>query len=406
MSLQRLGSTVVGLLVLAAAVPAAWFLLSRDNLSSAAGEPPRLTADESALARTPVALGTVRISPAERKALGLDTAAAESGSRPVRLRMSATTALDPDGLAHLHTRFGGEVTEVRARLGQSVKKGDLLAVVWSKDLGEKKSEYVDTRSQLKLNQEVLHRLEGAFQKGAIPERTYLQALRDVESARIAADRAYRTLISWRLRPEEIQAIDREKDTDWPKEHVRAPIDGIIAEKNIVPGELVDPTVNLFVLADLSRIAIWAYAHEEDLPRLHGGQRWSVAVKALPGQKLKGRIGVIGTVVDPNQHTATVQGTVPNPGEVLRGGMFATATVTLPAEPGQVTVPTSALIDLEDGTFVYVESDQTPDEFARRRVRVRERLHGEAVLSEGVQPGEAVVSRAALELHQKAVAAND
>ncbi|MBV9126254.1 MAG: efflux RND transporter periplasmic adaptor subunit [Planctomycetes bacterium] len=342
----------------------------------------------------------VRVSPEERAALKIETAAAQYDKRPEPIRMSATTALDSDSLAHVHPRFAGQAMEVSVRLGQRVHKGDVLTVLWSKDLGEKKSEYIDARSQFLLNQEILNKLKASYDKGAIPERTYLQAVRDLEASRIARDRAYRTLISWRLSPEEIEHIGQENDADWPKDLVKAPVDGTIVEKNVVPGELVDTTANLFVIADLSKVSVWAYAFEEDLPRLHVGQPWTVTLDALPGTRLSGKINVIGAVVDSTQHTVTVHGTIANPDQVLRGGMFANATVSLPPAPGQVVVPTTALIDLDKQTVVFVQSPQNPNEFSQRPVRVRERLPREAVLTEGLRPGETVVSRGALELHQQ------
>ena len=343
----------------------------------------------------------VRLTAEERQALGIETTAVQSSSRPQTVRMPATTALDPDALAHVHPRFAGEAVAVKAALGGHVKKGDPLAVLWSKDLGEKKSELIDARSLMALNKDVLDHTRAAYEKGAVPERTVRQAERDYEASHIAADRAYHTLLSWRLTKKEIDAIGKESEADWPKVVVESPITGSVVEKNVVPGELVDPTVNLFVLADLSRLSIWAYAYEDALLKLHVGDPWTVTLAARPGLVLHGKIQVIGAVVDPTQHTATVQGTIPNPGEALRAGMFATATVTLPPDPDQVVVPTAALVDAGDHTYVYVQSPRQPDEFRRHEVQVRERLPSETLLTAGVRPGDEVVSRGALELDAKA-----
>jgi cobalt-zinc-cadmium efflux system membrane fusion protein len=344
---------------------------------------------------------SVQLSDAQRRTIGVKTAIVTTRTTPDELRLSATTALDPDRLAHVHTRFGGEATEVRASLGQKVHKGDILAVIWSKDLGEKKSEYIDARSQLKLNQEVLQKLESLFQSGAVPERSYRQAQRDVESSRIARDRAYRTLISWRLSKEEIAHIDQENDSQWPTELVRSPIDGTIVEKSLIPGELVDPSTNLMVVADLSKISIWAYAYEEDLMKVHPGERWNVTLKAVPGKTLTGTIRVVGAIVDPTQHTVTVQGTISNPGESLRAGMFATATLPVQNETLHVVVPTSALVDEEDKTFVYVQLSGQPGHYQRREVHVSERAQDNSLIDKGVLPGDSVVTAGALEIDQKA-----
>ncbi len=344
---------------------------------------------------------TVQLTAEERQALGIETTAVQSSSRPQALRMPATTALDPDALAHVHARFAGEVVAVKAALGGHVQKGDPLAVLWCKDLGEKKSELIDARSLLALNKDVLEHTRAAYEEGAVPERSLRQAERDYEASRIAADRAYHTLLSWRLTKKEIDAIGKESEADWPKVVVESPITGTVVEKNVVPGELVDPTVNLFVLADLSRLSIWAYAYEDALLKLHVGDAWTVTLAAQPGLVLHGKIQVIGAVVDPTQHTATVQGTIPNPGEKLRAGMFAAATVSLPPDPNQVMVPTTALVDAGDHTFVYVQSPRQPDEFERHEVQIRERLPSETLLTAGVKPGDEVVSRGALELDARA-----
>jgi cobalt-zinc-cadmium efflux system membrane fusion protein len=401
MDSSRLRSAAIAAGALAAAGVIAYAVFPR--------QPPLPAATPDAAARpaaspgspAPAGTGVVRLSTAERQALGLETSAAQSSSRPQQIRMPATTALDPDALAHVHPRFAGEATRVEATLGRRVNKGDTLAVLWSKDLGEKKSELIDARSQLRLNKDVLDRSKAVYESGALPERSYRQAVRDYEASKIAADRAYHTLLSWRLTRDEIDRIESEPDADWPKVVVEAPIAGTVVEKNVVPGEMVDPSTNLFVLADLSRLAIWAYASEDDLLRLHVGDPWTVTLTARPGPVLHGQITVVGAVVDPTQHTATVQGTVPNPGEALRAGMFATAVVSLPPDPDQVAVPTTALVDSAERTVVYVQSPQHPDEFQRREVQVKERLPAESILTAGVHPGDEVVSRGALELDQKA-----
>jgi cobalt-zinc-cadmium efflux system membrane fusion protein len=402
MNAARVRAAVPALVAVAAAVLVAGVLFFRGNGpgTATAEAAPRSLAPLPASDRQG-SVPTVRVTAEERQALGIETTPVQSSSRPQTVRMPATTALDPDALAHVHPRFAGEAIAVKAALGQHVQKSDPLAVLWSKDLGEKKSELIDARSQLALNKDVLEHARAAYEKGAIPDRSLRQAERDYEASRIAADRAYHTLLSWRLTKKEIDAIGKESEADWPKVVVESPITGTVVEKNVVPGELVDPTVNLFVLADLSRLSIWAYAYEDALLKLHVGDPWTVTLAARTGVVLHGKIQVIGAVVDPTQHTATVQGTLPNPAETLRAGMFATATVSLPPDPNQVVVPTTALVDTGDHTYVYVPSPRQPNEFERHEVQVRERLPSESLLTAGVKPGDEVASRGALELDAKA-----
>ncbi len=353
---------------------------------------------------------TVQLSTVEQQQLGLvtDFVRYNTDQKKSYVRMAATTALNPDTLAHVHPRFAGEAIDIRVRLGQRIKKGQTLAVLWSKDLGEKKSELIDARSQMNLTKDALDHLREGYSKGAIPQQAYRQAVRDYEAARIAYDRAYQTLVSWRLTKKEIDNIEHEKGEDWPRVIVQAPREGTVVEKNVVAGELVDPTMNLFVISDLSRLSVWASALEEDLLALHPGQEWTVTLQALPGRTFKGKIDVVGAVFDPTQHTVTVQGTIANrvPDEreqPLRAGMYATATVAIPPNATQVVVPTTALIDDGEHTYVYVQSRDDSSIFTRREVQIQERLADRTLLASGLMAGEKVVIRGSPELEQKAQA---
>src|SRR5262249_40659134 len=126
------------------------------------------------------------------------------------------------------------------RFGDRVRKDQLLAVIWSKDLGEKKSELVDALSRLKLDQETLQRLQDLYRRGSTTERSVREAERAVQADQIAVTRAERTLRSWRLTEEEIKLIRAEADRDqgsadsrrskddrWARVEVRSPMDGVI-----------------------------------------------------------------------------------------------------------------------------------------------------------------------------------
>src|SRR5512135_1255363 len=144
-------------------------------------------------------------------------------TRSRTLVLSGSLVLDTHHLAHVHTRFAGEVIELGTveepsqgtdggrtarrplRFGDRVEKGQLLAILWSSDLGEKKSEYVDALSQLRLDKETLARLEALFRDEATPERNVRESRRAVEADEIAVARAERTLRSWRLTDAEIAA---------------------------------------------------------------------------------------------------------------------------------------------------------------------------------------------------------
>ncbi len=232
------------------------------------------------------------------KMLGVSVVEARSGAEPRLLEMQGSLALDTNKLVRVHARFAGEVIEIAAvaddeaphakgqqgrrplSFGDRVKKDQLMAVVWSKDLGEKKSELIDGLSQLRVDQQTLDRLSKAYAEGAIPERTMHDMERNVEAEQIAVARAERTLEAWRLPEAEIEAVrdearlvherhgkrDSLKEKNWARVEVRAPFDGVVVEKNLAVGDIIDTTNDLFKVASLSPMTVWANAREEDLPR--------------------------------------------------------------------------------------------------------------------------------------------
>ena len=216
------------------------------------------------------------------------------------------------------------------RFGDEVREGQLLAVLWSTALGEKKSEYVDALSQLRLERETLRRQETLLKDQAVPERNVREAMRTVEAAEIAVNRVERTLRSWRLTDAEIEDIraeadqihsrdgarDRARERSWARLEVRAPFGGTIVEKNVAVGDIVETTTDVFKIADLHRLGVWAHVDEEDLPFLLAMPapiRWTIRVKSDPGvAPLEDTIEEIGDIIDPSQHTALVVGHVEQP----------------------------------------------------------------------------------------------
>ncbi|MGA2253680.1 MAG: efflux RND transporter periplasmic adaptor subunit, partial [Thermoguttaceae bacterium] len=151
------------------------------------------------------------------KRLKVQTEPAQPSTEPSTLKLSGSLILDSVRLAHVHARFPGEVVELGnagngsrpVAFGQHVRKGQLLAVIWSRDLGEKKSDLIDALSQLRVDEDSLARISKAAAEGAVPERILRDTERKVEADRIAVSRAVRILQSWRISKEEIDQVRAE-----------------------------------------------------------------------------------------------------------------------------------------------------------------------------------------------------
>jgi cobalt-zinc-cadmium efflux system membrane fusion protein len=319
------------------------------------------------------------------------------------LHLPGSLALDTNNLAPVRSRFPGEVVQIGAfqegseslqtisrplRYGDRVTQDQLLVAVWNADLGNKKNDLVDALTQLRLDQQHLKRVEDAYGKGALTDVQLEQARHNVENStnRVAAVEA--TLRIWRVPREEIAAVKEEaqriaerkgqrdpaKEEAWPRVEMRAPFDGIILEKTVGLHSFVDTATDLFKIAKLDKLTVYAYAYEEDLPPLQAlkpeQRRWQIRLQNEPNAKpLPGTIDVIGYTIDPTQHTAVIIGQVENREERFRAGQFIIADVALPPEPNEVVIPTTALVEDGHESVVFVQPDPTMPCYKQQPVTV-------------------------------------
>lgn len=384
---------------------------------------------------------SLRLSPEIMKSLGVRMVQARPAGKHDQLTLAGSLFLDPNRLVHVHARFPGEVVMIGKaagedrplRMGDRVHAGQLLAVVWSKEVGEKKSDLVDAISQLYLDRAQYQSLTSLGQD-VVAKRQVREAERLVEADVIRVERIERTLRSWRLTEAEIDMVSAEAekihrvadkdahvhsaadlavDKSWAEVEVRSPMDGIILEKNIVAGDIVDTVLDLFQVADLSVLGVMANVYEEDLPSIEAlaesDRNWLVEFKSQPSAAaIPGKYSLISNIVDPNQHTAAVMGWLDNKDGRLRAGQFITARVELPAAKNELVLPDTAMLQEGEQCVVFVGQPDGGD-LTRRRVCLVNR--GEDVVyirsnptseeqAKGCQPlesGEWVVVAGAVEL---------
>lgn len=389
---------------------------------------------------------TLSIPPDVLGSLGIRLEEIQAAPPPEPLKLLGSLFVDVNRLVRVHSRFTGEIAELGdtvetttppapgepvrrrpLRFGDTVHKGQLLARVWSREVGEKKSELVDALSRLNLHSATLQRLQ-KLEKGVVSERVMREAESEYEFDVIAVERAERTLRSWHLPEREIEVVRKEAERirqhqldgdsaherSWAEIDITSAIDGVVLEKNVAIGDIVEPSLEMFKIADLSRLSVFANVYEDDLPAVASlppaARNWTIQFNSTPSAPpVPGKFELIGDVIDANQHTDSIIGWVDNPGRELRIGQFVTLTIPLPQVPDEVAVPTSALIEDGQTSIVFVASNPERTEFTRRSVAVARRGSDHVCirshptpsqLASGAQPltaGELVVSSGVVEL---------
>jgi cobalt-zinc-cadmium efflux system membrane fusion protein len=309
-----------------------------------------------------------------------------AGKHSAAPELNVTGVVNPDvaRTVPVISLASGRVVEINARIGDEVKKGQLLLKVQSSDISGAFSDYRKAKVTEQLAKSQLERAKVLFEKGAI-------AKKEMEVAQSAEDSA---LVDVETTEARLKVLG--SDTTHPTGivDVFAPANGVITEQNITASggvKTLDNSPNLFTIADLSVVWIVCDVFENDMPSIRMGEYADIHLSAYPDRVLKGRISNIGSVLDPNIRTAKVRLEVPNPG-LMRIGMFVTATFHGVAQEMRATVPATAVLHLHDRDWVYVPADN--GRFRRLEVVGGLMLPGnlQEIVS-GLKPGDQVVSNA-------------
>jgi len=311
-------------------------------------------------------------------------AAAQPYSIAPALNVTGVVAADVSRSVPVISLASGRVVDIRARLGDEVKKGQLLMRVQSADVSSAFSDYRKALADQVLAHAQFDRSQLLFDKGAVARKDLEVAQDTLDKAKVDVENA-----AERLR---VLGVD----TGHPSAIVDifAPATGVIIEQNVTAAsgvKTLDNSPNLFTIADLSEIWIICDVYENDLANVRLGEFAAVRLNAYPGRVFQGRVSNIGPILDPNIRTAKVRLEMHNPG-LMRIGMFVSATFRGLQKETRAAVPSTAILHLHDRDWVYVPAGDR--KFQRVGVAAGIMLPGgmQEILS-GIQSGQQVVANA-------------
>lgn len=278
----------------------------------------------------------------------------------------------------------GRVVEIKARLGDEVKKGQLLLRVRSNDVSGAYQVYLKAENDERLARLQYERAKTLYEKGAIAKSALETAEDTAQDAKVDLDTA----------TEQLRLLGVDKDHPSGIVDIVAPISGVITDQQVTNAAGVQGLSgpNPFTISDLTYVWILCDVYENDLDAVKIGQYADIHLNAYPNTVLKGRIDNILPVLDPNLRTAKVRLEVPNPEQRMRVGMFVTATFYGKEPQTHAAVPASAILHLHDRDWVYVPLGG--NSFKRTPVVAGKMLPGkmQEIIS-GIQTGTKVVQTA-------------
>ena len=301
------------------------------------------------------------------------------------LALNVTGVVQPDiaRAVPVVSLAAGRVVEIKARLGDQVKKGQLLLRIRSNDVAGAYQLYLKAVNDERLARQQLERAQLLYDKGAIAQSA-------LEAAQVTAADA---TVDLNTAIEQLHLLGIDKDHPSGIVDVVAPISGVITDQQVTGASGVQGLAgpNPFTISDLSLVWIVCDVYENDLDAVRVGEPADIHLNAYPGKVFKGRVDNILPTLDPTIHTAKVRIEVANPG-LMRIGMFVTATFYGKQAETHAVIPAAAILHLHDREWVYAPIGS--GHFKRLEVMTGTMLpdNMQEVVS-GLKPGDQVVSNA-------------
>lgn len=309
-----------------------------------------------------------------------------SDAFPARFRVDERRA------ARVGTPLAGRVTRVLVELGDPVKAGQPLFSVASADVASLRAEQQRAIVEHGVAQEKHERIASMVAAHALPGKDEVEAGAELRESELSLKLANSKLSSLRA------------STGGDNElTVVAPRDGVVVDKDLLPAQQVSPDQKLLEVADTSEVWAVAEIFEADAAGLMAGAHARLTRAELPGFAYDGKVDMVSSVVDPEQHTVAVRVVVPNPQGSLRPNTYVEMRFEEPPQAGAVEIAASALVSDGPDKYVYVEREH--GHFVRRQVVAQSSSHSRVVISAGLTVGERVVEEGSALLDNALALAN-
>jgi cobalt-zinc-cadmium efflux system membrane fusion protein len=302
-------------------------------------------------------------------------------------QVNATGAVFPDVSREIPviSLANGRVVDIKVRLDDNVKKGQLVMRVQSPDVTNAFDAYLKAVNDEQLANKAFVRAKELLDHGAISQAMYEQAEDSEKDAKADLTAA----------EEQLKVLGVDKDHPSSTVNVYAPVSGVIIAQNVTQaaaaGVSLSGSATAFTIADLSQVWIICDVFENDIAKIKLGQTAQIHVLAYPDRVLTGHISDIGPVLDPSIRTAKVRIQVANPGW-LKLGMFVNATLDSLKPQTYTAVPSNAVLHLHDRDWVFVPAGD--NNFKRTEVRSGKILpDGKQEILSGIDVGQQVVTNA-------------
>jgi len=325
-----------------------------------------------------------------------------SGGIEAWIQAPGEIEINHEHMAHIVPRVKGVVSRVEVDLGQSVTAGQLLAVIESRELADAKAELLSALERQSLAKTLFEREARLFKQKVTSEQDYLAAKQALAEARIVYRAARQKLLALGLSATAVDDLPSQPEDTFTAYPMTAPFDGVIIQKHIVLGEVVDDTSETYVIADMGTVWVDLRVNQQDIHAIRTGQVGEVLLNGAT-EGVRSKVIYVDRLLDPTTRMGVVRMALDNTEEQYRPGTFVTGKIGVQSAGQALLVPKDAVQNVNDQTCVFVKTEEG---FALRYVTLGHSDMDQVEILGGVDTGEHIVTRNAFhlkaELTQQAV----
>lgn len=334
--------------------------------------------------------GDVKLTASQMQHVHLYTATESAFQKTIQAY--GTVDFDEDRATGVLAAISGPVSKLLVAPGDRVKKGQALAYVDSPDFAAAVGAFRKADAAARNARRIADVDKDLLAHKGVSDREAAQSESDAVGAESDRDAARQALAALGVDAATIEKIGHGVNASFPGGVIRAPLDGIVVERLITPGQLLQAgTTPCFTIADVSRVWVIAQVFGGDVGQVNVGDSAQIGVGAAV---LKGTVTNVADEVDPNTRSVAVRVSMDNPHGMLKKQMYLSVTLVSSKQSNGLLIPVSAVLrDDENLPFVYVA--QSDGGFARTPVTLGYRDGDRTVVSNGLQAGDKIVAQGAI-----------
>ncbi len=343
----------------------------------------------------------VKINPDAQRRVNIQTVTLTPQRVPEYLTAAGQIVMDEEKTVHIGVYTSGRITELRANIGDSADKGEVLARMHSHDVHDTRAAYESAQQEVQRQQQMVdyqRRMRDRMQrlfilKSAAPQEVE-KAQSDLRSAQTDLHNAQISVYKEAEHLSDILGLPKSQlghiNETTEQVPVISPINGTVVDRKVTLGTVVDPGMEVYTVSDLTSVWMMASVNETDIERVRVGDTVQVTSQAYPDQIFRGQVTRLGAQFDPQTRTLQVRIYLPNPQVKLRPEMYATAEINNGKSHEALFVPEMAIQNINGGSMVFVR--KAADTFEAQPVEIARRMHGQAEIIDGLRAGDAVVTQ--------------